>query len=155
MGNCSLCGQDKKLFYAIVEDSKLKVCKECGSSHGEIKSAVNNESKSGSSSKKNRSSSGENEEVSEEFIVSDYPEIIKNAREKKDLSQDEFAKGIKEKVSLVSKIESGSFEPSIELAEKLESFLGVSLIEEVEVSSDSSGSGSSDELTIGDIIELK
>ena len=77
------------------------------------------------------------------------------ARERSGLKQEELAKKLNEKESIISSIESGKFKPSINLAHKLEKFFNINLIEELggeefELSS-SEGSG----MTIGDMIKIK
>src|SRR3989338_4977363 len=59
----------------------------------------------------------------------DYSQLIKEAREKLGLRQDEFGIQISEKVSIVHKIESGHMTPSIQLAKKLQKLLGLRLDE--------------------------
>lgn len=65
-------------------------------------------------------------------IVENYGEIIRNARMKIGLSQEEFAKQLSEKITIIKRIEQGNFKPSIELARKIEKFLKIKLIEKVE-----------------------
>jgi len=75
------------------------------------------------------------------FIVKDYAKLIKKARESKGLKQEQVAKYLNEKESLIHKAESGNFKPSFRLATKLEKFFSIKLIEEVKEST---------ELPIGD-----
>jgi len=65
------------------------------------------------------------------FIVDEnYPQIIKERREKLGLKQEELARKISEKESVINKLESGSMIPNLKLAKKLERFLKVKLISE-------------------------
>jgi len=61
-------------------------------------------------------------------IVEDYNEIVRKARVSLGLTQEELAKQIGEKATIIKKIESGEFRPSISLARKLEKFLRVMLL---------------------------
>lgn len=65
-------------------------------------------------------------------LIENYGEIIRNARIKMGISQEELAKQISEKLTIIKKIEQGTFKPSIELARKLEKFLKIKIIEKVE-----------------------
>lgn len=70
------------------------------------------------------------------FIVKNYAEIIKKARESKGLKQEQVAKSLNEKESLIHKVESGNFKPSFRFATKLEKFFSIKLIEEVKESTE-------------------
>ena len=95
------------------------------------------------------------EEPVTQVIVADYALLIKKSREARGLTQEEFAKKINEKISLVHNLESGRFKPSIELARKLEHFLRIRLIEEYDEKKDHSAKRRDDGLTIGDVIQFK
>ena len=70
------------------------------------------------------------------------------------LKQKEFAKFLAERESLIHKMESGTYTPSIELARKLERQLGISLVEQKEVKTQKLEKKAS-KFTIGDIIKIK
>jgi len=88
-------------------------------------------------------------------IAADYDERIRNARENTEMNQEELAKSIGEKASLIRKLERGDVLPTDDVQQKLESELGISLTEsgdeEGEWSSDTAGSG----LTLGDMVKRK
>lgn len=65
-------------------------------------------------------------------LIENYGEIIRNARIKMGISQEELAKQISEKLTIIKKIEQGTFKPPIELARKIEKFLKIKIIEKVE-----------------------
>jgi len=65
-------------------------------------------------------------------LVEDFGEIVKNARIKLGLTQEDLAKQLNEKLAIIKKIEAGEFRPSIDLARKLERFLKVRLLEPIE-----------------------
>lgn len=62
-------------------------------------------------------------------IVPEYAEIIKQARSRLSLTQDDLAKKILERKNVLSNIERGDLLPDIKTARKLEKALGVKLIE--------------------------
>jgi putative transcription factor len=88
-------------------------------------------------------------------LVDNYGQKIKNAREKRNLKQEELSKRINEKESLIKNIEKGHIEPSLKTARKIESFLKIRLIEEVELDESviRKGDDGGDELTLGDVIK--
>lgn len=89
-------------------------------------------------------------------VVEDYPEIIRNARERKRLTQEDLGNRINEKTSVINRLEGGKMRPSIGLAKTLEKALEVSLLEETQEASPSQyGKGKKEDLTIGDIIDVK
>jgi putative transcription factor len=68
-------------------------------------------------------------------LTTDYPKIIKSARELLGLSQEELGMKISEKPSVISHLETGSMKPDDALARKLEHFLKIQLFvptEEIE-----------------------
>jgi len=64
-------------------------------------------------------------------VVENFGMKIKNAREKKGLKQEEFAKHINEPVAYIKRIEQG-FVPPINVIQKIERFLGINLTKKPE-----------------------
>ena len=87
-------------------------------------------------------------------LKSDFYKIIKSAREKIGLKQDKLALEIKERPSVISKIETGKIEPDKKLVKKLEKFLGIELMERVEEGG-AKATVKDIDLTLGDIITFK
>ena len=153
--NCEMCGKKTDLFKAIIEGIQIKVCSTCGKFGRVIKQVNPLENK-----KKEKVEKISKEEESSEIIqtISDnYSEKVKKARELIGLKQEELAKKLSEKESVIHKIETGHYEPNLILAKKLERFLKISLIEEQEIekSKNNTAPSSSAGLTIGDLIKLK
>lgn len=69
--------------------------------------------------------------VEEVEVVPEYPDIVKQAREKLTWTQEELALKILEKKNTVAKIERGELMPSVKIARKLERLLNVKLIESI------------------------
>jgi putative transcription factor len=87
-------------------------------------------------------------------IAQDYDERIRSAREQSGLSQEELAKQLNEKASLIRKLEHGDTLPSDDVQRKLEKALDIDLsaggsTDDAEWESDSAGDG----LTLGDMVE--
>ena len=142
-----MCGKQGDTISAIVEGVILKVCDVC-SKHGEVVRVRPKEDFK-------REKKVEESDVVE-LIVNDYSDKIKKAREKLNLKQEELAKSIAEKESVIQKMETGSFKPSINLARKLERFLKIKLVEQVEDEPKVAfKSGKTEGFTLGDFIKKK
>jgi len=146
-----MCGKEARLFKTDVEGSMLSLCNEC-SKFGKVISVVREEKKE---KRKEVKAAEESEEEIILSVVAGYGEVIKKKREKLGIKQEDFAKEIKEKVSLVHKIETNHFEPSISLARKIEKFLHIKLIEQEKIEKGSSVKEKSEGFTIGDFIKVK
>ena len=144
---CDMCGKEGNLVRAMVEGSELYVCNGCGK-YGKI---VGRTFKRRISLPKR---SVIKDEV-EEKIVSDYSSKIRIAREGKGLKQEDFAKMLNERASLVNKWESGNLRPRINVARKLERLLGIKLVKKVEVGKVDVSKSKTSEPTLGDFIKVR
>ena len=163
--SCEICGRilSERSMRITVEGLNLTVCHQC-SEYGEVRSKlIPDKMKSGISVKPKSSlkirkpnqrftySNLENYEV-----VEDFSKKIKEGRERKGISQEQFAKYLKERLSVIQKIETGKIVPNIRLSHEIEHLLKIKLLsklktEEKEVTTPVSDRG----LTIGDVIHLK
>ncbi|MCS7126315.1 MAG: multiprotein-bridging factor 1 family protein [Aigarchaeota archaeon] len=66
--------------------------------------------------------------VEEYEYVEDFGRLIREAREKMGLTQEDLAKQLNEKVTVIRKIEAGEFNPSIELVKKIERLLKIKIL---------------------------
>ena len=148
--NCEMCGKEENLVVVLIEGVEMNVCRACASFGKILRRVVVEKPKS----KKEEKEKEEEAEVIQ-VIVGSYAKKIKEKREGMGLTQEEFAKKIKEKESLVHNMEAGKFKPSIVLAQKIERFLGIKLVEEYKeehiVKKLEAGEG----MTIGDLIKKK
>ncbi|MEW6063443.1 MAG: multiprotein bridging factor aMBF1 [Nanoarchaeota archaeon] len=150
MAECELCGKETILYDAIVEGSLVKVCSECAR-YGKV---VVVEPKRVEEVERIRVRLPE--ENVEEYVVEDYAKRIKEARENLKLTQEELAKKIHEKESVIHKLEAGTLTPNLELAKKLEIVLKIKLIEGYKGDySRGKLDFKNTALTIGDLLELK
>ncbi len=156
---CELCGKEagdpKPVF---VEGTKLNVCPACtrfgdkfsgGSSTSTTSRSVIEERLE---KRKRRMSSrdvfsGDNEE-----LVLDYRERIRGARDRLGWDQDKLASEIKEKKSIIAKMEAGDITPPEGLVKKIEKALNITLKEKVLAGGEVKGSGGRG-LTLGDFIK--
>ncbi|MCS7131319.1 MAG: multiprotein-bridging factor 1 family protein [Hadesarchaea archaeon] len=62
-------------------------------------------------------------------LVEDYPKRIRQARERLGLTQEELAKRLAERASVVKRLEAGTLVPNEQLVKKIHRVLGIRLIE--------------------------
>ena len=150
--NCDLCGKvDGQLNRTLIEGVELNVCSDC-SKFGKVLAPVKRDSpKEQHRMMQKAESKGEKVKL----LLEDYAEIIKKKREEMGLSQKDFGSKINEKESTIHHIETGTLEPSLSLAQKLERFLGVKLIEEHEEGHETVKKKSEGGFTLGDFIKVK
>jgi len=74
----------------------------------------------------------------EYIFVQGYGQMVKNARERQGLKQEDFAKKINEHKSLIHQVESEHIKPNIIFARKLEKALHIKIVDEVKPGSDGS-----------------
>ncbi len=147
--NCEMCGKQAELFTAVVEGIQMMVCANCGR-FGKVLRKIQPPAAS-------RPALAKREPVPVEQVVSDYAQKIKAAREKRGLTQEDFAKLVTVKESLIHKMETGQFEPPIDMARKMEKVLHIILVEvrEEGAAAPAQKGEKSEGLTIGDIMNLK
>ena len=92
----------------------------------------------------------------EKVLADDYGARVRDQRRQKGLSQEELAKKIKEKKSVIVNVENQDIRPSDKLVSTLERTLGISLKETVE-EMDTSGSKEAFKtgMTLGDFIKYE
>ncbi len=151
MPTCDLCGKEAPLLRVQLEGAEVAACKSCAS-HGRVLGHVKNSSPAARGSKARQMSV---KEPDEEIIVPNYAALIRTAREKRDVRQEDFAKQINEKLSALHKIETGFLTPSLELAKKLEKVLSIKLIEKVSIAEIIPKAEKSGGMTIGDVLKIK
>tara|TARA_Y100000310_G_C20416127_1_gene684408 strand:- start:309 stop:737 length:429 start_codon:yes stop_codon:yes gene_type:complete len=138
---CDMCGVNEKLFRARVEGTMLTVCSNCAK-HGTIIEEI----------KQKRAPLPQVEEP-EELLVADYAKRIRDARGNE--KQEDFAKKINEKESLLKHWETGKAEPTLAQARKLEKSLSISLIETDSTEYTPTQHEEGKALTIGDILKVR
>ena len=155
---CEICGAGKGEFsQAIIEGSILLVCNNC-SKFGAV---IEQHQTTQDDEKKPDAGKGFHYSEPAENIVDNFSSIIKVAREKKKLTQEELANAVAEKESVIHKIESGNLTPSIKTSKKLEQYLGVKLIIQEKKQQityqqkESKLDLKSQKVTIGDLLKLK
>ncbi len=135
---CELCGKDvPRLHRVVIEGVIMNVCDDCAKFGKELKKNevpkdvkyVPPEVIRERLERKQRRRYRDIDE--EEVLVEDYAERIRKARESMGLTQDELAKKILEKKTVISKLERGEMHPDDKLIKKLEKTLNIKLKEKV------------------------
>lgn len=160
---CEICGKpvpENNPIRAKIEGSVMVVCKEC-SKLGKIQKAPPKPKYVKQSNKSKRPAAtrnrpySRNDEPSEE-LIEDFSLEVRKAREAKNWSREDLGKKINERVSVITRIETGKMTPDIKLTKKLEKALGIKLLEEVSnVDLNQFISSSSGERTLGNIMKIK
>ncbi len=88
-------------------------------------------------------------------MVDDYGLLIRKAREERRWSQEELAKSINEKASIIGKIETAKITPNLLITRKLEHVLDLSLLREENSSAPPPSPPQQYELTLGDIVTVR
>ena len=153
---CEMCGAESaSLDPRKISGSVLRVCTSCA---GMGKQTTYRESVGHrafvAQTLEKRQQKTRYKEIStdDKVLVSDYGGVVRKAREKKGLDHASLALKISEKKSIITSIESGNMKPNEKLIKKLENFLNINLLEEVEAPTSSYKSGSKKNFTMGDLI---
>ena len=120
---CEMCGKGANLINADVEGVELKLCQNC-LKYGVVKKSSSSFSMGGSFKKRIV-----NKDEPEFKVVNNYSSLLRSARESKNMNQEDFAKFLKERSSIVTKWESGNLKPRVGIARKLSKLLNINLIE--------------------------
>jgi putative transcription factor len=157
--NCEICGKRilGRSVLVSIERSILAVCQEC-SRFGVVvdrRTAYSIERSIPKPGPRVFKPKQPKKERFEEFVlVENFGEAIKKAREKKNITREEFAKKLGEKDSVIRRIESGGMYPSSTLTSRIEHLLKITL--RVKVDSTVKGSTPTpNTLTLGDVAILK
>ena len=146
MTTCEMCGKEGKIIQADIEGVEMGVCPGC-SKYGQIKKNSTQHSRPSKRFQKNEPNY---------ILVQDFASLIKSARNNKSLNQEDFAKFLNEKESLVAKWEQGSLRPGLDTARRLERNLGIRLVKKDEEKKDKLiVNKKNDEFTLGDFIKIR
>lgn len=161
--NCEMCGKSGngksgksgrggQFLKVLIEGVEMNVCKECAP-FGKILTPVKIAAKKTNITQQISLHQKEPEII--EGIVEDYAVRIKQTREKRGVNQEEFAKMLNERETIMQKIEAGKQKPTLELAKKLEKYLNIKLIEQIKEASLEQKRDLKTPLTIGDLLQRK
>lgn len=145
MTSCEMCGRQGEIVIAAVEGVEMKVCQNCA--------------RFGTIRKKADAVHIPQKKLHQEpafRVTGNYASVLRQVREKQKLSQEDFARFLQEKESIVAKWEQGKMQPSVEAAKRLEKILGILLVvEDVEQSFEPGKMGKADGFTLADFIKKR
>jgi len=150
---CEMCGENNATVEAVIENTKMNVCRECSGFGKVINELAANPKKKEEKAKPAAARPKEPEVV--EAVMPDFGQKIRKAREKLGLSQKDFAVKLSEKESVVHKLETGSMHLSIASAKKIERILNIKLIAEYKEEEKPYVHAESPEMTLGDLFKKK
>jgi len=159
---CEICGAEIRggSFKVSIDGSELTVCGKC-SQYGNATGKRSPVSKKVAPvSRRPASISGGNRPPRKakgmiiDELIDDYDQVIREARESKRLTHDQLASKIKEKATLLKKIERGEIVPEDDIRKKIEKALDIKLTERTG-ENDWSGERLNKGTTLGDIVTIK
>lgn len=133
---CDICGKETRVFLADLEGAEIHVCSNCNPTGEGKKRIVYATPEATPQSKFSRLPIPTFRERKEEpfdltnyEIVSNYAELIRQEREKRKLTIEDFAKQIYQQASYVQKVERGELKPNNNLLLKLFGKFGLVLVQ--------------------------
>jgi putative transcription factor len=159
--NCDICGREitAQAFKVKVEGAKLLVCNRCqrlGAPYTEEPAVRPPMGRRPFSPKMAPRRAPELPKgMAELEIVEDCADRVRRHRMKSGLSQEELANRVKEKLSVIQKIEIGKMTPDTKLCRELEHELKIKLLVPRKEVSDVPKTAPPAEVTLGDIIRIK
>lgn len=155
---CEICGTERGGFFKIdFEGSELIVCGEC-SDYGTKKKPILEGIKPKKSFIQQHRPQIQMKKLpaSERVLVSDFGQIIRKAREKRNMTIEELGKVLYTKASEINRFESESLKPNDQLIKKLENVLEIELIETVSAEDyDDYISSENESMTLEDMLMKK
>lgn len=151
-----MCGAPDANYVVLVEGTQMNVCENC-SRFGEIvKKPATTYYKKGKPQESRPKIQRPKEPELLERIIDGYGTLIKKKREQLELKQEDFAKLLNIKESMLHQIESERFKPNIDMAKQIEKRLGIKIVE-IEKDDDKTeyGNFKNGSLTIGDVMIKK
>jgi putative transcription factor len=157
---CEICGAEirEKSICITIDSSELQVCQKCAP-YGKpvdkrtpvsrkVSPVVRTVTRTANRPKKDFF------DILKDELLDNYDQIIRDAREAKGWSQEDLAENIKEKASLIKKIERSEIVPEDSVRKKLEHALNIKLTERVE-GPEQEVSHLKKDTTLGDIVKIK
>lgn len=155
---CDLCGERPAAVLASVEGSKVRACLGCarfGTVLGQISAPPARAPKATKAPLREPPAAAGPKKETLLLVRPDAGQLIKGARERLGLTQEELAKKLNEKASVLHHIECSRAAPSLDLARKFERALRLRLVEAYTEGSSEPQSRAASSLTIGDLLSGK
>ncbi len=168
--NCEICGCKIKgePLETKIDNSVMITCKEC-SKYGKVQKKPQTNTKKSDKQNKNKKDNKDNtqnkrqnknqrnQRNQDEYELCDnYTTLIRQAREKMNLTQKKLGEKIYERESVIAHIETGKMVPDTKLAHKIEKVLNIKIIEKVETDErEHVDVARYKEATLGDVANIK
>ena len=164
---CEMCGKEvPRLRRVQIGSSVLEVCNECAKFGADVQRepppgepVVSGPAAVAPPPRPHQGSTPRRRDVlssGEEELAEDFAKRISKARQSKGWTQEELAKRLNEKRSVISRLESGEMRPPEKLIKRLEHELGIRLKERVEFQVDTAKKGvGRGGVTLGDLIRME
>jgi putative transcription factor len=161
--NCDICGRQivGQAFKVKVEGAKMVVCRSCqalGKPYQE--DPVIQRAPPGFAERLHVPQSSASRpvklprEIDELEVAENFPEVVRKGRMKLGWSQDDLAKKVKEKLSVIQKIETGKMSPNTQLCRQLQHELRIKLLVPRSETPPPKAAAPA-EVTLGDIVKIK
>jgi putative transcription factor len=158
---CEMCGRPGPTRPAFVENTKLNVCPACARFGDENKASGRSGGPGPSATiieerlqrRERRMQTKDVYAMQSGELVDDYGSIIRNARARKGLDQEQFAASISEKRGTIAKVEANDLIPDDKLIKKIEKALDITLTEAVQTGGAISGKGGQGRMTLENFIK--
>ncbi len=133
MTSCEICGIQiiDNPIRVYVEGNVLRVCRAC-SKRGKPSNELQKNQIRVSAKTKKIAMPNKITFHDSTILVDNFSEVIRKSRMKQGLTHEQLGLIIKERASLLRKIESGSLKPDDELAKKLERYFRINIYTEVD-----------------------
>jgi len=153
---CELCGKEipGRPKRVAIEGAQLETCAACAGLGTEIRGPQSSRAPLSKGASHVRPRYRDIYRQIEGEIDPDFDNIVRQARQKAGLTQEQLAAKIMEKALVIKKIERKELTPDDKLRKKLEKALNVNLL--IDVSREKAGRGAASEnLTLGDVAVVK
>lgn len=137
---CETCGRSAELVKSHIENALLSVCRKCAGLGKVLKDEAAPPARR------------QEPKIAITELIPDFPAAIRASREAQKITRKGLAQKIREKESVVARIENG-MRPTEQLIGKLEKALGIAL--SYEEKEQKLPKVRTEELTVGDILEIR
>ncbi|MGZ4907692.1 MAG: multiprotein bridging factor aMBF1 [Halobacteriota archaeon] len=154
--HCELCGKEisGQPRHVVIEGAELDTCSFCGSLGTEIRRPYASGGHKTKLAARARTRYADIYRQMHGELDPDFDQVVREARERAQLTQEQLAGKIMEKALVIKKVERKELTPDDKLRKKLEKALDIHLL--VDVSADQTRRGKhSENLTLGDIAVVK
>ncbi|MGB9928707.1 MAG: multiprotein bridging factor aMBF1 [Methanosarcina sp.] len=157
---CEICGAEirGKPLSVTIDNSELQVCQKCAPYGKPVDKRTPVSRKvspvARTVPKIEKKPKKDYFDILKDELLDNYDQIMKEGREAKGWSQEDLAENIKEKASLIKKIERNEIVPEDSVRKKIEHALNIKLTERVDTSGQEASHLKKD-TTLGDIVTIK